>query len=441
MSSLSITARIFLLCLLVILRFNTLTAQCNISNTGTAPALGSLCSTQSFQGGAGECKTLTISSPQWVSFCLNTNGNSQVHPNACVNNNLTYNGTAVYLTSDATVGFYRQSTAWNGTSAVLTYSAVSGPTQLSIAAGGSVNGVCSNTPITFTATATNAGSNPVYQWQVNGVNAGTNSPTFTNSNWGLQDQVICKVTGSCGCVSGSSISLSSNTIIVSSDNPYTNSWQKKADIMDASGYGRTAAVGFSIGNKGYIGTGAAYYTGYDWGGNSYSYTVSSNNFWEYDPVTDAWAQKANFGGSARQNAVGFSIGSKGYIGTGLDPSLKNDFWEYDPTTNVWTQKANFGGSARYAAVGFSIGSKGYIGTGRDGAYKNDFWEYDPATNTWTQRANFGGTARAEAVGFSIGSKGYIGTGYDGAHKNDFWEYDPATNMWTQRANFGGTARS
>jgi hypothetical protein len=80
MSSPSITARIFLLCLLVILRFNTLTAQCNISNTGTAPALGSLCSTQSFQGGAGECKTLTISSPQWVSFCLNTNGNSQVHP-------------------------------------------------------------------------------------------------------------------------------------------------------------------------------------------------------------------------------------------------------------------------------------------------------------------------------------------------------------------------
>ena len=40
-----------------------------------------------------------------------------------------------------------------------------------------------------------------------------------------------------------------------------------------------------------------------------------------------------------------------------------DFWEYDPAANTWTQKADFGGTARYGAVGFSIGSKGYIGTG------------------------------------------------------------------------------
>ena len=24
----------------------------------------------------------------------------------------------------------------------------------------------------------------------------------------------------------------------------------------------------------------------------------------------------------------------------------NDFWEYDPATNAWTQKADFGGTAR-----------------------------------------------------------------------------------------------
>ena len=73
-----------------------------------------------------------------------------------------------------------------------------------------------------------------------------------------------------------------------------------------------------------------------------------------------------------------------------------DFWEYNPSTtaNTWTQKADFGGTARYEAVGFSIGSKGYIGTGCDGSsYTKDFWEYDPAANTWTQKADFGGTAR------------------------------------------------
>ena len=69
------------------------------------------------------------------------------------------------------------------------------------------------------------------------------------------------------------------------------------------------------------------------------------------------------------------------------------------------------------AVGFSIGSKGYIGTGLliVTFHFKDFWEYDPATNTWTQKADFGGTARTNAVGFSIGSKGYIGTGNDGSH--------------------------
>lgn len=74
--------------------------------------------------------------------------------------------------------------------------------------------------------------------------------------------------------------------------------------------------------------------------------------------------------------------------------MKKDFWEYDPATNAWTQKADFGGTPRFLATGFSISGKGYIGTG-DGTtgYTKDFWEYDPMTNIWTQKADFGGTAR------------------------------------------------
>lgn len=79
-------------------------------------------------------------------------------------------------------------------------------------------------------------------------------------------------------------------------------------------------------------------------------------------------------------AVGFSIGSKGYIGTGVTSSNIKDLWEYDPNTNVWSRKSDFGGEARDWAVGFSIGNKGYIGTGakNDSSYfYNDFWEYTP----------------------------------------------------------------
>ncbi len=139
------------------------------------------------------------------------------------------------------------------------------------------------------------------------------------------------------------------------------------------------------------------------------------------------------GGRREIRAVGFSIGSKGYIGTGwyYDGSTQyfnKDFWEYDPTANTWTQKADFGGIGRVMAVGFSIGSKGYIGTGWDvSPSPSDFWEYDPTANTWTQKADFGGTARDRAVGFSIGTKGYIGTGYNedsDSDIKDFWEYNP-----------------
>ena len=110
---------------------------------------------------------------------------------------------------------------------------------------------------------------------------------------------------------------------------------------------------------------------------------------------NTWTQKANVGGVGRQNAVGFSIGSKGYTGTGQDINgvYFKDFWEYDPVTNAWSQKANFGGTSRHSAVGFSIGSKGYVGTGQEYPsfnYTRDFWEYDPALNTWTQKADFGG---------------------------------------------------
>ena len=200
-------------------------------------------------------------------------------------------------------------------------------------------------------------------------------------------------------------------------------WVQKANF--GGGY-RYCAVGFSIGDKGYIGTGAN------------DGQIPQNDFWEYDKITNTWTQKANFAGSARIGAVGFSIGTKGYIGTGNDDT----FWEYDPSTNIWTQKANFAGGYRSFAVGFSINNKGYIGTGMDSnnVKKNDFWEYDPTTDLWTQKTNFSGFARYGAVGFSIGNRGYIGTGQATDLRKDFWEYNPETNLWTAKANFGGTAR-
>lgn len=215
----------------------------------------------------------------------------------------------------------------------------------------------------------------------------------------------------------------------------TNTWTQKADF---GGIVTTNAVGFSIGLKGYIGTGAL---------------TTNTNFWEWDgditsPNYNTWTARGNaFGFPKRSYAVGFSIGTKGYIGTGKDGSTYyQDLWEYDQVTFAWTQKSDFGGGIREKAVGFSIGTKGYIGTGDDGtagSQKKDFWEWNQATNIWTQKANLSGNRRTAAVGFSIGNKGFIGTGIDttiNSYNQDFWEWNQSTNTWTQRANLSGGIR-
>ncbi|MEO8149486.1 MAG: T9SS type A sorting domain-containing protein [Bacteroidia bacterium] len=216
----------------------------------------------------------------------------------------------------------------------------------------------------------------------------------------------------------------------------TGQWTAIAPFPGAARY---EAVAFSIGNKGYVGTGAA--------GSAFPYTPHYADFWEYDPANNQWNPKAAFPGTARFGAVGFSIGNKGYIGTGFDAFtyFQNNFWEYDQANNQWNSIASLPAMNRMEAVGFSIGNKGYIGTGANfmaGVLLNDFWEYDTTNNQWTQKTDFGGTERNLAVGYSIGTNGYIGIGGDFAtvSYSDFWKYDQTNNQWTPIANFGGTGR-
>src|SRR6185436_13547470 len=67
-----------------------------------------------------------------------------------------------------------------------------------------------------------------------------------------------------------------------------------------------------------------------------------NDFWEYNPVTDAWTQVADFGGGQRELAQGFSVGCKGYFGAGIinDANQHSDFWEYTPNSYVCVTGVN-----------------------------------------------------------------------------------------------------
>lgn len=80
---------------------------------------------------------------------------------------------------------------------------------------------------------------------------------------------------------------------------------------------RSYASGFASSSKGYITCGS-------YGGNR-------TDTWEYDYVNDVWTQKTSFEGTSRTQAIGFSVKDRLFVGTGASGSnFYDDIWEFKP---------------------------------------------------------------------------------------------------------------
>ena len=213
-------------------------------------------------------------------------------------------------------------------------------------------------------------------------------------------------------------------------NPARNAWTQKADF---AGQARNLGVGFAVGNAGYIGTGS---------------NVNGDklkDFWSYDVTANSWKQVADFSGTARTAATAFAINNKGYVGTGNDGNYLKDMWAFDPTANTWAKVASYGGSKREGAVAFVINNMAYMGTGNNNATpQKDWYVYDPAQDLWTQKLDFttdqATIARSYGVGFAINGMGYITLG-NGSTPTTVWQYDPTKDTWTTWGTFEGATRS
>jgi|ERR1035437_1627884 N-acetylneuraminic acid mutarotase len=215
--------------------------------------------------------------------------------------------------------------------------------------------------------------------------------------------------------------------LITGMNNQINAQYAWTQVDSLGGMNRQAAVGFAIGDYGYIALGLNYET-----------QLVLNDLWQYDPISNTWTQKADFPGISRVSAVSFVIGNIGYIGSGSSnyPAsfFTNEFWEYNPISNTWSSIAPFPGTSRYCGTSFSIGMNGYFGCGWHGSFYNDFWEYNSINNTWLSIANYPGNPSIP-TSFSDGRFGYVGAGEDNTNLySNFWKYDTLNNSWSPIAN-------
>lgn len=195
-------------------------------------------------------------------------------------------------------------------------------------------------------------------------------------------------------------------------------WTQKTSIPAV---GRHRACGCAVGDRGYIGLGHI---------NNSTNSINYPDWWEYDPGTDSWMQKANFPPGGRYHAIAFSVGNFAYVGTGSDwGGDHDDMWKFSPATNTWTPIASLPGGVRSGAVAFSINGKGYVTLGD---YQTDCWEYNPATGSWIQKAMcpVGGYS---SVGAVLNGKAYVGVG----EGTQWMEFDPVGNIWTMKPPYQG----
>jgi N-acetylneuraminic acid mutarotase len=208
---------------------------------------------------------------------------------------------------------------------------------------------------------------------------------------------------------------------------------------------RSNAAAFTLGGKGYYGTGVDSLGNY------------KNDIWEYDTASNCWTQKASLPLSinnkiedgGRADAVAFAIDGKGYIGTGTmeDGTVLQDFWCYDAATNTWSNKANFAGGPRTASIGVAVSGAGFIGMGSGGINNpveyNDLCKYDPTTDSWSAKTALPAAGRSYAAAFVIGKTKsfYIATGASGnSVLSECWKYNATADSWVAQANFPGAGR-
>jgi hypothetical protein len=149
-----------------------------------------------------------------TTFCA---GGNVVLTSSSSTGNVWSNGATTQAIIASTAGNYSVTvTDANGCTAQSSLTAVSvTPTVIPLLSITTTNTtVCQNASTVFTATVSNGGSSPSYQWKVNGVNAGTNSATFSTTALTNGQIVTCELTSNANCASPTSANSNALNMLV-----------------------------------------------------------------------------------------------------------------------------------------------------------------------------------------------------------------------------------
>lgn len=147
---------------------------------------------------------------QWKVNSVNVGTNSSTYASTTLNNGDIVSCT---LTSNATCPSTTQA---NSNSITMTVNPIVTPT-IGISTPSAT--ICAGAATTFTATVTNQGSAPTYQWKKNGINVGNNSTTYSVASLNNGDVITCVLTSNANCASPTLTTSNDITMIVISNTP------------------------------------------------------------------------------------------------------------------------------------------------------------------------------------------------------------------------------
>ncbi|MFR6543303.1 MAG: Kelch repeat-containing protein [Butyricimonas virosa] len=234
-----------------------------------------------------------------------------------------------------------------------------------------------------------------------------------------------------------------------------------------NGNGRHSAVAFVIGDTAYVGTGfvPAFV---DNNGVDRDRTYF-NDFYKFNLKTKKWESGKlvmNVNGvpvEGRRDAIAFSDGEYGYVGTGYGENNRvfKDFYRFDPKTGTW-EEISFLGESRYGGTVFVVNKAAYVclGSKSVGGVSNlatDVVKFDFETKTWEKMFNsltdkpgvkqdkdYDRIPRAYAISFvsNAGSDGeeyaYVATG-SGNNARTVWKYNHKKDQWHQMEDLSDMA--